>query len=137
MNTKKFLIVLTLLVFSTPFMAQWKPAGDKIKTKWAQKIDPENVWPEYPRPIMERPDWKNLNGLWEYAIQARGKALPEKFDGEILVPFPAESSLSGVMKGWGPKTSFGTAPILRCPPIGTEKTYCCILVRWIGRRISG
>ena len=101
MNPKKFLIVLTLLVFSTPFMAQWKPAGDKIKTKWAQKIDPENVWPEYPRPIMERPDWKNLNGLWDFAIQARGLALPQKFEGKILVPFPAESSLSGVMKDVG------------------------------------
>lgn len=103
MNTKKFLIALTLFIFSTPMMAQWKPVGEKIKTEWAQKIDPENVLIEYPRPIMERPDWKNLNGLWDYAIQARGKSLPQKFDGKILVPFAAESSLSGVMKEVGSK----------------------------------
>ena len=47
--------------------AQWKPAGDKIKTDWAEKVDPRNVLPEYPRPGMERADWQNLNGEWEYA----------------------------------------------------------------------
>ncbi len=100
---KKIMITLTVLLFCAPLTAQWKPAGNKIKTEWAEKIDPENVLPEYPRPIMERPDWKNLNGLWEYAIQSRGKATPEKFDGKILVPFAAESSLSGVMKDVGAK----------------------------------
>ena len=23
--------------------AQWKPAGDKIKTDWAEKVDPQNI----------------------------------------------------------------------------------------------
>lgn len=101
MNTKKFLLALIFLLVSIPIVAQWKPAGKKIKTEWAEKIDPESVLPEYPRPIMERADWKNLNGLWDYAIRPRGKSLPEKFDGKILVPFPAESSLSGVMKDVG------------------------------------
>src|SRR5690606_27727747 len=82
-------------------MAQWKPAGDKIKTKWAEQIDPANVLPEYPRPIMERPDWKNLNGLWDYGIRALGNSAPQKYDGKILVPFAVESSLSGVMKEVG------------------------------------
>ena len=48
--------------------AQWKPAGDKIKTSWGEQLDLKTVLPEYPRPIMERNDWKNLNGLWKYAI---------------------------------------------------------------------
>ena len=30
----------------------WKPAGDKIKTSWAEQVTPNNVWAEYPRPIM-------------------------------------------------------------------------------------
>ncbi|HET8737668.1 MAG TPA: glycoside hydrolase family 2 TIM barrel-domain containing protein, partial [Pricia sp.] len=99
---KKKCLLLFLASFSLmPSSAQWKPAGDKIKTEWADKIDPENVLPEYPRPIMQRPDWHNLNGLWEYAIRPRGKSQPEKFDGKILVPFAAESSLSGVMKEVG------------------------------------
>ena len=83
--------------------AQWKPVGDKIKTEWAEKLDPRNVLPEYPRPGMERADWQNLNGEWEYAIAPKGAAEPERFDGKILVPFAVESSLSGVGKEVGEK----------------------------------
>ena len=75
---------------------QWKPAGDKIMTEWAEKIDPANVLPEYPRPQQVRDDWQNLNGLWEYAITAKDAARPSEFDGQILVPFAVESALSGV-----------------------------------------
>lgn len=94
--------ILFLALFSAFIAnAQWKPQGDKIKTQWASEVNPSKVLPEYPRPIMERNDWKNLNGLWKYAIQEAGKAAPSKYDGEILVPFAAESSLSGVMKTVG------------------------------------
>ena len=92
-----FISVLCLL-FSLGVSAQWKPAGDRIKTSWAEQINPENVLPEYPRPIMERGEWKNLNGLWQYAIVDKGVRTPQTFDGEILVPFAVESSLSGVQK---------------------------------------
>ena len=47
---------------------------------------------------MERGEWKNLNGLWQYAIVDKGARTPQAFDGEILVPFAVESSLSGVQK---------------------------------------
>ncbi len=86
-----------------PIAAQWKPAGDKIKTRWSESIDPNKVLAEYPRPIMQRSDWKNMNGLWDYAILPYGSAMPSKFDGKILVPFAVESSLSGVMKEVGAK----------------------------------
>ena len=86
------------LLLSLGVNAQWKPAGDKIKTEWAEQVDPNNVLPEYPRPIMERGEWKNLNGLWNYAIIEKGQPIPTAFDGEILVPFAVESSLSGVAK---------------------------------------
>ena len=86
------------LLLSLGVNAQWKPAGDKIKTEWADQVDPNNVLPEYPRPIMERGEWKNLNGLWNYAIIEKGQPIPTAFDGEILVPFAVESSLSGVAK---------------------------------------
>lgn len=95
------LLLLTFVLSGTSLFAQWKPAGDRIKTKWAETIDPNNVLPEYPRPIMERPDWVNLNGLWEYSIQPVGQNEPQKFDGNILVPFAVESSLSGVQKDLG------------------------------------
>lgn len=79
--------------------AQWKPVGDKIKTPWAEKVDPANVLPEYPRPQMVRSQWVNLNGLWDYAIKPVGAMEPKTMDGKILVPFAVESSLSGVQKG--------------------------------------
>ncbi len=79
----------------------WQPAGDRIKTPWAEKVDPANPLPEYPRPQMVRNDWQNLNGLWDYTIAPKGRYLPDSFEGKILVPFAIESSLSGVQKKVG------------------------------------
>ncbi len=90
--------IIAICAFACTGFSQWKPAGDKIKTEWADKVDPQNVLPEYPRPIMERPQWLNLNGLWDYAITKKDAPLPKTFDGKILVPFAIESSLSGVGK---------------------------------------
>ena len=77
--------------------ANWEPAGNRIKTPWGEKLDPNNVWPEYPRPQLERKSWKNLNGMWDYSIRDSDGIKPDKHDGQILVPFSLESSLSGVM----------------------------------------
>lgn len=90
--------IIAICAFAGAGFSQWKPAGDKIKTEWADKVDPQNVLPEYPRPIMERQQWLNLNGLWDYAITKKDAPLPKTFDGKILVPFAIESSLSGVGK---------------------------------------
>lgn len=98
---KKMLLTCCALALALGAQAQWKPAGDKIKTTWAEQIDPSNVLPEYPRPQLERTDWQNLNGEWEYAIKPVGEAEPATFDGKILVPFAIESSLSGVQKEVG------------------------------------
>jgi len=100
---KKHLAHLSLLIFfSTTLIAQnWKPTGDRIKTPWAEKVDPSNPLPEYPRPQLARDQWMNLNGLWDYAILPKGKNTPTQFDGKILVPFAIESSLSGVQKTVG------------------------------------
>ncbi len=100
-NMKKTLLVCCALALTVCAQAQWKPAGDKIKTKWAEQINPKNVLPEYPRPQLERTDWVNLNGEWEYAIKPKGEVEPKSFDGNILVPFAVESSLSGVQKEVG------------------------------------
>ncbi|WP_417361047.1 glycoside hydrolase family 2 protein [Galbibacter sp.] len=101
-HLKKFGVIVTMLLTTLSFNAQnWKPVGDKIKTKWAEQIDVNSVLPEYPRPIIEREQWKNLNGLWDYSIQAVGQQKPSKSDGKILVPFAVESSLSGVGKRVG------------------------------------
>jgi beta-galactosidase/beta-glucuronidase len=94
-------ILVSLFMCLSGISQNWKPAGDKIKTHWADKVDPSNPLPEYPRPSMVRDQWSNLNGLWDYAILPKGSAVPITFDGKILVPFAVESSLSGVQKPVG------------------------------------
>lgn len=99
---RKLLLMSFLVGLTSLANAQaWKPAGEKIKTAWADKVDPANPLPEYPRPQMVRDQWQNLNGQWDYAIVQKGNNTPEKFDGKILVPFAVESSLSGVQKTVG------------------------------------
>jgi beta-galactosidase/beta-glucuronidase len=73
-----------------------------MQTRWAKDVNPGNVLPEYPRPQMMRNNWQNLNGLWQYAVTDWDADQPKKFDGEILVPFPIESALSGVQKAFLP-----------------------------------
>lgn len=89
---------LAFVVFSAHFAAsaEWKPADGPLMTQWAKDVSPDNAWPEYPRPQMVRKNWINLNGLWQYAVTAKDAARPAKWDGEILVPYPIESALSGV-----------------------------------------
>ena len=71
--------------------ASWKPASGSLMTRWAKDVSPKNALPEYPRPQMVRPDWLNLNGLWDIR-------LGDGTEARILVPYPIESALSGVMK---------------------------------------
>lgn len=100
MRKNNVLLLLTICI-SQLATSQWQPVGDKLKTQWASQVDPENVLPEYPRPLMEREEWLNLNGLWEYRISDKNSSKPQNSDGEILVPFAVESSLSGVMERVG------------------------------------
>jgi hypothetical protein len=76
----------------------YQPAGERIMTRWGESLDPDHVWQEYPRPQMRRPDWMNLNGLWDYALQPKTLPGPSVYQGKILVPFCIESALSGVGK---------------------------------------
>ena len=75
--------------------AQPEAEGPMV-SRFAADLDPEVPLPEYPRPQMVRGRWLNLNGSWGYALAARDAARPDEFGGEILVPFPIESTLSGV-----------------------------------------
>ncbi|QJB33153.1 beta-galactosidase [Chitinophaga oryzae] len=92
------LLALSLGLISTAQAQQqeWKIAGNKITSPWSEKVDPAAVLPEYPRPQLVRGNWKNLNGLWQYAVREKNAATPTSWDGKILVPFAIESGLSGV-----------------------------------------
>ena len=89
---------LVMVLCANTWSAEWKPAPGPLMTQWAEKVDPANPLPEYPRPQMVRKEWQSLNGLWDYAITRKEAPQPEAFDGQILVPFPLESALSGVRK---------------------------------------
>src|SRR5258708_4943708 len=84
--------------------AVWQPAEGPLMTRWAREVSPEKAHAEYPRPQMVRQKWLSLNGLWDFVIKPQTADATEQipsdveFSGPILVPFPAESALSGVMK---------------------------------------
>lgn len=90
-------ISLSLGVFAGSGTAQERPAGT-LKTRWASEVSPSLPLNDYPRPQLRRENWINLNGPWQYAIVPKDQDVPESWDGTILVPFAAESQLSGVQR---------------------------------------
>ena len=91
-----FLSLIFLSAFAV-WAVTWQPAQGPLKTRWAKDVSPAKAHPEYPRPQMVRKDWLNLNGLWDFAITGK-EAASATFGTQILVPFPVESALSGVMR---------------------------------------
>lgn len=76
--------------------------GKQLKTRWGKRIDREHVLAEYPRPLLQRKSYVNLNGLWDYGITENGEEL-KKYEGRILVPFSPEAPLSGVGRQLKPR----------------------------------
>ncbi|NLR82235.1 glycoside hydrolase family 2 protein [Chitinophaga eiseniae] len=99
---------------------QMKPIA--IQSRWAKEVSPQNALPAYPRPQLERKNWENLNGLWEYAITAANAAIPATFDGQILVPFPLESGLSGVKRSLLPDQRLWYRRTIQMKPAAGERT---------------
>lgn len=70
-----------------------------MTTSWTDQVG-TNPWPEYPRPQLQRLEWQNLNGLWQYqnasgldAVQ--NPPIGQSLANEVLVPSCLEGSLSG------------------------------------------
>lgn len=103
---------------------EWKPVEGKIMTSWVKDLNPAKPLPAYPRPQLKRDgNWQNLNGIWQYAIaDANAQSIPTKFDGNILVPYPIESALSGVGKQVGKnKILWYKNTVLLAKPLGTNQ----------------
>jgi hypothetical protein len=72
-----------------------------LGTKWDSQIDSADPLADYPRPQLTRPNWLSLDGTWQFqgygspAAIASPTAAPAP-TGQILVPYPMESPLSGV-----------------------------------------
>lgn len=70
-----------------------------LDTDWTYEVG-TNPWPEYPRPQLERSQWKNLNGVWRYQNASGTNAVDnppfgQTLEREVLVPSCLESGLSG------------------------------------------
>jgi len=92
-----------------------------MQTRW-KPAEPVPL-PEYPRPLLVRQEWINLNGWWDYAIQGRGEGAPSTYDSLIRVPYPVESQLSGVQKALLPDQRLWYRRTFQIPP------------GWLGRRV--
>lgn len=68
---------------------------EQLYTRWGENFNTAHVLEEYPRPLLVRNSYQNLNGYWDYAFTKKYKK-PEHFEGKILVPFSPETVLSGV-----------------------------------------
>ena len=81
---------------------KWEMKTAPLMSIFAKDVDPSNVWGEYPRPQMERKDWQCLNGIWNFQpLFTEKEGMPEDvYNFEILVPYPVESALSGIMKDY-------------------------------------
>jgi beta-galactosidase/beta-glucuronidase len=95
--------ILSFAAMTIPASA-WQMQQAKLMTPWAKNVTPTTARQEYPRPQLVRKQWLNLNGLWQYAVTPLTvQTPPAASDGEILVPFPFQSALSGVMKPFNPR----------------------------------
>ncbi len=95
----------------------WSAVPGKIQTRWAKDVKPDCPLPDYPRPQLTRKDWVNLNGLWDYAILPLDEDMPNQYQGQILVPFPVESSLSGVCKPLQPNEHHWYRSVFKIPTV--------------------
>lgn len=96
--TTRLIGALAFLIAGAYCLADWQPAKGPLSTRWTKNVSPQNALPEYPRPQMVRKQWMNLNGLWSFAITSKDALEPSSYAEQILVPYPVESALSGVMK---------------------------------------
>ena len=115
---KRSILAVAALVAATAGAWQQAPG---MKTPWGEKVTPENAWREYPRPQMARDAWSNLNGLWQYAVTRDAPGVPSEWDGEILVPFVIESSLSGVGRLLEPNEFLWYTRKIECDPRPGER----------------
>ncbi len=117
-KTASLALLLAETIGSITFAADWKiPDHAPLLTRWAKDVSPTNALPEYPRPQMVRSTWQNLNGLWDYAITDKSaEQKPSAWDGKILVPYPIESALSGVMRPLKPDQRLWYRRTFAVPP---------------------
>jgi Concanavalin A-like lectin/glucanases superfamily/Glycosyl hydrolases family 2, sugar binding domain/Glycosyl hydrolases family 2 len=91
---------------TAPYVRKYPP----LLTPWTRSVSYTEPLPQYPRPQLERSQWMNLNGQWQYEQGQPGQAPPfgQNLAQTILVPYPVQSPLSGIERqdtyGWYRRT---------------------------------
>ncbi|HMJ70800.1 MAG TPA: glycoside hydrolase family 2 TIM barrel-domain containing protein [Cyclobacteriaceae bacterium] len=116
MNLKTIFVPALLVLAITTSVAQ------QLETRWAKEVSKTAPLPEYPRPQMVRDTWMSLNGSWDYAILPSETQNPGAWQGKILVPYPVESSLSGVKKTVGKAQRLFYKRTVQLPAAAKNKT---------------
>src|SRR5258708_10386295 len=105
-----------VFLFSVSTLVGWSPVPGSMMPRCAAAMNPDRVWPEYPRPQLVRQSWVNWTGLWNYAVTQEQTTQPAHWGGQILVPFPIESALSGVGQPLQPNQILWYERQFHCPP---------------------
>ncbi|KAJ7233181.1 alpha-L-arabinofuranosidase B [Mycena rebaudengoi] len=93
-------LTLGLAAALTAANAAFIPKTPRLSTPWTSQVSLTNPLPEYPRPQLVRTDWQSLNGQWQFAASTQITSPPtgQTLGETILVPYPLESALSGIMR---------------------------------------
>ena len=121
------------------FCDLYTPEGEQIA---------QTPWQRYPRPQLRRDSFLNLNGRWEFTVQA-DEALPKRYEREILVPFCPESLLSGqkihpaegsflfYRRGFVLPEGFNRGRVLLQIGAADQQLDCYLNGKWIGGHLGG
>lgn len=90
-----------------------------LDTPWTAAVG-DTPHPEYPRPLMVRPEWTNLNGRWSFGVTPLDSE--PAYDETILVPFAPECALSGIERAIPPLSALHYRRSFSTPANGDERT---------------
>jgi hypothetical protein len=91
---------LCLILAGNAGASSWQMKQPPLTTPWTSQVNTNTPLPEYPRPQMVRSNWLNLNGVWQFEpgiTNTDPVPTNQTLSGNILVPYPMESAISGVM----------------------------------------
>jgi beta-galactosidase/beta-glucuronidase len=92
-----------------------------LVSKYAPFISQTTPLNDYPRPQLQRAEWINLNGWYDYVILDRSIAFPDQFTGKILVPYAVETAASGVRKSLTPNEKIWYRRSLEVPELSENE----------------